>query len=557
VHPATDVRGVLYRGGSILTVVPDRARPEAVATRAGHIVAVGNEIDCRRALGIPDDPTTPQGPSDGPAIVDLGGRALLPGFVDAHMYPMAMCFFAGRLDLGRATSMADVLDALADQARLTPPGEWVLGLQLTPELLAERRMPTTTELDAVGTGQAVVVLCRDGRTSVGNTAALSAAGIRPNRPDPPGGGFERDASGQLTGVCWETATRLLMGMVPLTDLDQLEARMKQIFRQLAAHGITSASFVLQTDADGPAGAAGELESVGMMIFIEDLALGAHSILCGDPARAIDARTSSALHEPHRNHVVGGVKLFFDGTLTARTAYLRHPYADAPDRRGWLTLDLGTAAARMEAIHLAGLQICAQAIGDAAVATALDLFADLAARHPGTPGSGPQHRISHVSLLDPPAADRFAELGLTAVVSPPLLRTLAPWLCNRLGPERTPDAYPFRTLADAGVVLAGTSSAPAEGTSALSGISAAVTRHGFEPAQALTAAEAVEMYTHGGAVAQQRDHLTGRIAEGLQADLVVLSADPTTVRPDLIPGIDVVLTLARGQVVHQQMDVRPP
>jgi hypothetical protein len=555
-HPANDARGVLYRGGSIITADPRRPSAEAVATRAGRIVAVGAETDCRLALGLDADgdarPTDAPGPvpSDGPAVVELAGGALLPGFVDAHIHPMAMCFFAANLDLGSARTVADVLDGLSDRARVTAPGEWVIGLQITAEGLAERRLPTIGELDAVGAGRPVVLLGRDGHTSMGNTVALTTAGVRGGRVDPPGGAFERDRHGRLTGVCRETATQVLLGPVPEPDLDEMKSSIQQVFSGLVSHGITSIGSILQTDAEGLAGSAGALESVGMMYFADDLALGNHAILCGDPARAVDARMSSPLHQPEDNRVVGGVKLFLDGTLGGRTACLHGPYADAPHEQGWLTLDPAVAAARMEAVHLAGLQICVHAIGDAANSVALDLFADLLARHPVAPGQGPRHRIEHASVLDDTAASRFAELGLVAVVQPPYLTSELAWLADRVGPERTSRVYPFRTLVDAGVVLAGSSDAPFESPDVLAGMGAAVTRHGFEPAQALTAAEAVAMYTRGGALAQQREHLTGSLTEGLRADLAVLSDDPTAVAPEDIAGIDVCLTVVGGGVVHQ-------
>jgi predicted amidohydrolase YtcJ len=540
-----------------------------VATRAGRIVAVGSERDCRRALGLDDaDPTdadstdadaaradTEDGGeherrNDGAAVVDLGGRALLPGFTDAHLHTMAMGYFASNLDLASATSIADVLDELSDRARVTAPGEWVVGLQISAEHLAERRLPNIAELDAVGAGRAVVLLGRDGHSSIGNTVALAAAGIRGGRVDPPGGAFERDERGRLTGVCRETATQVLLSTVPMPDIDQMKSAIQQVFGLLASHGITSIGSILQTDAEGPGGSAGALESVGMMIFAEDMVLGSHAILCGDPARAIDARTSSSLHEPQNNRVVGGVKLFLDGTLGGRSACLHHPYHDAPGQNGWLTIDPAVAAARMEAIHLAGLQICVHAIGDAANSVALDLLADLQARHPASDGQGPRHRIEHASVLDEAAAERFAELGVVAVVQPPFLTSEAGWLADRVGPERSPRTYAFRTLLDAGVTLAGSSDAPLESPDVLAGISAAVTRHGFEPSQALTAAEAVAMYTRGGAIAQQREHLAGSLREGHRADLVMLSQDPTAVPPDRIADIDVLLTVIGGGVVHQ-------
>jgi hypothetical protein len=552
-HPANDARGVLYRGGSILTVDPAQPTAEAVATRDGRIVAVGAEADCRRVLGLDGAEADADHRVDGgqrALVVDLAGAALLPGFVDAHLHPMAMCFFASNLDLASATSVADVLDGLSDRARVTAPGEWVIGLQISAEQLAERRLPNIAELDAVGAGRAVVLLGRDGHSSVGNTVALAAAGIRGSRVDPPGGAFERDERGRLTGVCRETATQVLLSTVPVPDIDQMKSSIQQVFSLLVGHGITSIGSILQTDAEGPGGSAGSLESIGMMIFAEDMTLGNHAILCGDPARAIDARTSSSLHQPQSNRVVGGVKLFLDGTLGARSACLHRPYTDAPHENGWLTIDPAVAAARMEAIHLAGLQICVHAIGDAANSVALDLFADLQARHPVAPGQGPRHRIEHASVLDDAAAERFAELGVVAVVQPPFLTSEVAWLADRVGPERSPRTYAFRTLLDAGVTLAGSSDAPLESPDVLAGIGAAVTRHGFEPAQALTPAEAVAMYTRGGAYAQQREDVAGSLRQGHRADLVVLSHDPTAVAPERIADIEVRCTIIGGQVVHQ-------
>ena len=550
-HPATDARGALYRGGPILTVDPRRPEAQALATRDGRIVAVGSEDDCRRALGLSENGDVAR---DGPTVVDLGGRALLPGFVDAHLHPVAMCFYAYHLDLSPARSIADVLDALSDRAQETLPGEFVLGVKIAAEQLVERRMPNIAELDKVGAGRAVVLLARDGHTSMGNTVALAVAGIRGSREDPPGGSFDRDERGRLTGVCRETATRILLGAVPLPGLDALRAVTGDVFGGLAAHGITAISSVLQTDAEGPGGPAGELESVGMMIFVEDLWLGSHAVLGGQPARAIDARTSSSLHDPANNRVVGGVKLYLDGTLGARSACMHTPYADMPSEQGWLVLDPAVAAARMEAAHLAGLQVCIHAVGDAANEVALDLFADLAARYPDSSGTSPRHRIEHASVLDPASAGRFAELGVVAVVQPLSLRSEAEWLGERLGEERAPCTYPYRQLLDAGVVLAGSSDAPIEPPDVLAAITAAVTRHGFEPGQALTVAEAVEMYTVGGATAQQREHEAGRLVEGFRADLVVLSSDPTSVPPEKIADLEVGLTVVGGRVVHSDMSL---
>jgi hypothetical protein len=184
--------------------------------------------------------------------------------------------------------------------------------------------------------------------------------------------------------------------------------------------------------------------------------------------------------------------------------------------------------------------------------ALDLFADLAARYPDSSGTSPRHRIAHATVVDPAAAERCAELGVVAVVQPLSLRSQARWLVDRLGEARLPCAYAFRRMRDAGVVLAGSSHAPVEEPDVLAAVTAAVTRHGVAPDQALTTAEALEMYTAGGAAAQQRDHEVGRLVEGFRADLVLLSSDPLTTPPEKIADLDVGLTVVGGRMVHSDV-----
>jgi hypothetical protein len=514
---------------------------EALATRDGLILAVGTEQDCRAALGL-DEASTDR-------VVDLAGQVVLPGFNDAHLHPIAACFATYHVDLGDATSIAAILDALADRAKVTTPGNWVVGVRLSPEHLHERRLPTLEELDTLGSGRPIVLLLRDGHTSIGNSVALATAGIRASRSAPPGGSFARDDDGALSGVCHEAATGTLMAAVPLPGLDELRPVAKQVLADWTAQGITSLGVVLQTDHEGLAGPAGALESVGMMIMADEMAQGSHAMLCGSLANAVDLRNSSSLHRPAANRIVGGISLFLDGSLGARTAALRHPYSDAPTTSGMFTIHHDEAARRMEVAHLAGLQICVHAIGDAANARALALFTDLLTRHPADPADPPRHRVEHASVIDRATAEGLASLGLTAVVQPPFITSEVDWLARRLGDDRTPHVYPFRTLMDTGMTVAGSSDAPLESSDVLAGIGAAVTRHGFEPDQRLTAEEAVALYTRNAAIAQRREHLTGTLTVGKRADLVVLSDDPTDVPADQIAQIEVRRTVIGGTVVH--------
>jgi hypothetical protein len=524
------------------------ANPQAVATRGGRIVAVGSEAECRRAIGLPGEGAPESSPvTDGPAIVDLGGAALVPGFNDVHLHPLPMCFFEHHVDLTGRDSLSDVLDALRDRLRETGEDSWVLGLQINEEQLAERRLPSLAELDALGGTRPVVLLRRDGHTAVGNQAALEAAGITRDAADPPGGAFERDADGSLTGVCFENAAQTLLGAVPLPALEQFRIAARRVFARLASNGITSVGAVLQTDAEGPAGAAGEFEVAAMELLLDELPAASHAILCGTVPRALAAR-DTALHRPELGRRVGALKIFLDGTLGARTACMHAPYHDAVDRSGYLTLDLRTAADRMEAAHLAGLQICVHAIGDAANDQALDLFDALLRRHPPDhAGDAPRHRIEHASVLAPDSIARFSEIGVIAAVQPLFIRSERDWLADRLGPARRAHAYPFASMLRAGVTLAGSSDAPIEDPDPLAGMLAAVTRHGFETEESITAEQSLRMYTSDAAFAQQREDETGVIAEGHRADLTVLSSDPLRTGPDSLTSVEVALTVFGGRL----------
>jgi predicted amidohydrolase YtcJ len=528
---------VVYVGGPIVTRDPAVASPEAVATLDGVIVAVGSADQCRAAAGHDAE------------VVDLAGRCLLPGFNDAHLHPLPMCFFEHHLDLGSVDSLDSMLDALADRARAADDGDWVLGLQVADEQLVERRLPSLAELDHVGGDRPVVLLRRDGHTAYANSAALDAVGVRVDAVDPAGGVFGRDASGALDGACYESAAQLVLGAVPTPGIEALQDAAARVFARLSAAGITSIGAILQTDAEGPAGAAGALECFGMQVVLDQLPQATHAILCGQLEAVLAAR-QVPLHEPGAGRRVSGWKVFLDGTLGARTACMHHPYADAPSERGMLTNDPDEVFGRMEAAHLAGLQICVHAIGDAAVSRTLDLFAELLARHPVSDGP-PGHRIEHASVLAPGDAEQFGELGIMAAVQPLFLRSEHRWVGDRVGAERLARTYPFRSLLDAGAVLAGSSDAPIEPPDVLAGVHAAVHRFGIAPEQALTVDEALHLYTAGAAETQRRLDETGSLTPGKRADLVVLAEDPRSVAVDLLPAIAVDRTVVAGSVVYER------
>jgi len=529
---------LLIHGARLLTPEPAPAGHDAVAIAGGRIVGVGPADACRAAL-----------PADAPAI-DVGGRTVTPGLVDAHTHPLVMSVFEEHLRFDDATTLADVLDAVADRARATEPGSAVVGFQLDDARLAERRLPTGEELDRAGAGRPVVLLRRDGHHAVGSSAALAAAGLDDPAAVPDGGHVERGDDGRPTGLVGELAVAPLLALMPEVTVASLEGAAATWSARLLRQGITGLSAICQTTAEGPSGPAGELEAFGWSVLVASMPFDVQTILIAPDLAAVeDWRGVPALHDPPAGRRLDAVKLFLDGTLGGATACMHVPFADRRDTAGMRTMGDDDAYARMVAAHLAGLQVCIHAIGDGANRAAAELYRRLLAEHPGPH----RHRVEHASVLDDETVELFAGLGITCVVQPISLRTEAHWLADRLGTVRLARAYPYRRLLDAGVTVAGSSDAPIEPSDPLAAMAAAVDRRGVGDRQALSPIEALGLYTTGAARARQVEADRGRLAPGHRADLAVLSGDPLAAGWD---AVAVEATAAAGTLHHLAEPLAP-
>jgi predicted amidohydrolase YtcJ len=528
----------LYGGGPIVTLEPDAAAPEALASAGGRIVAVGDAAACRDALRA-------AGHRDFEHF-DLAGRCLLPGFIDTHLHPVMLVYFDANADLRGVRSIAALQAELRHRGAALPPGEWLVGLQLQDEDLAEKRLPTRAELDAACSDRPVVVVEHDGHSAVGNGMALAAAGIDARSADPPGGRIARDARGAPDGPCFEAAAQQLLGAVPAPSIDHLRDTARRSFARLSAHGITSAGVILQTDEEGPAGAAGSLETLAMALFLDALPFAIYAILIGRDHQAAIAARATPLHDPAAGRRVGGFKIFADGTFGSCTACMREPFSDRPGERGLWTHDGDELFARMRAAHAAGLQLCIHAIGDAAVARCVELYERLLAE---APKPDHRHRIEHASLVPPELVGRIARLGIAVSTQPLFIHSEKTWLHRRLGAERARHAYPLKSLLDAGVLVGGASDAPVESLDVLHAIQCCVTREGFEPQQGVTPEQALRLFTRDAARLQFEEHEKGTLAAGKRADLVVISGNPLACAPDRIADLRVVRTVSAGRVVY--------
>ena len=517
-------------------------RASAVCYAHERILAVGGDEEML-ALAGPDS-----------HVVDLRGRAVLPGFVEPHAHPYWEGLVAGmRLLAGRQRRAA--LKALPGGAERLDPDAWLVA-RYDPTGWDRPDDPTRDDLDRAVPDRPVLLAHVSGHAVTANSLALALAGVDAATPGVPGRLLvEVDASGEPTGIlrgpdAWD---RIAAAMPPPTSTDG-HAALARAAARLAADGVTS---VADADVGSTAGVAAEMAAWGEALQAGTMPL-AVSLLPGlariapapgDPVPS-PADLAALLPEDVRARVrLSHVKLKADGALTTRTAWLRDPYADAPHAGGPVH-DPAALAERIRRAAAAGWASATHAIGDAAVAAVLDAYAAAPAPNAGggTPAPpGAAHRIEHAMLLDDDLVARLAASGVTAVVQPEFLAWAGPTYRARLGAERAGRLLPFSRLLAAGIPTAFSSDRPVVPGAPLAGVRAAL-RH--DPA--LSAAEALHAWTVAGAAALGDDD-AGCLAVGRRSDLVILSGDPTAVPRDAwargTDRIRVEATVAAGHTVH--------
>ena len=527
----------LYFGGEICTVDRDHPAAEALAVKEGKIAAVGSKEACRSFLGSAHE------------AVDLAGCTLLPGFIDTHLHPTLMVFYNLNLNLAGVSTMAGLQEKITLAGKAGRDDAWIVGLQFDDLSLVNERPPLRRDLDAACADRPVILVTFDGHRVIANTRAIEMAGVTADTKDPAGGIIDREPGGYPAGVFREAAAQLMLSKMPFPEMGAIAESADRTFAELTACGITSVGAVLQTGPEGPAGAAGAYDLPLMQMLLDRVPVNLYCLLVADGVAALEAARESELHrpgsEPQRR--VGGIKIFSDGALQAGTAFLEEGYGDDPDNRGFLVLSEKEIYARMKEAHSAGFQVAVHAIGDAANGVCLKLYDRLFKERPA---SGHRHRLEHASVLNPQLIDDIARLGLVVSSQPLFIHSEKSWLQKKLGAARARWTYPYASLLQAGVKLAGASDAPVRPKDVLHAIQCCVTREGFQTEQGIGAAQALRAYTLDAAYAQFEENSKGSLSVGKRADMVVLSQNPLSVPPDQIGAIEVVKTICGGQTVYQ-------
>ncbi|WP_434479400.1 amidohydrolase [Gemmatimonas sp.] len=514
----------------------DSAAPaaEALAVRDGRLMAVGTDAAARALIGAST------------RVIDLGGRRVVPGFIDAHWHLPT----ESRADLVDAGSVQEIVKRLRQWAAKLPKGTWVVGRGWTPtdfpQNAAHKRY-----LDAAFPNRPVLISDRDGHQALANSVALRLAKVSATTKDPAQGVIERGAGGDPTGLLKESARGLVSRLVPPPTRADIARRIHEETQAAASFGIT---MVQEASRRAPSGAV--FDALADAARADTMRLRWYVSVPFNPGatRAELARyVQLKAQYPGPWLRYGIAKGMLDGTVDAQTAAMLEPYAntDATGLPFWSGPVLNKGVARYDS---AGLQVELHAIGDKAVRMALDAYA-LAQKKNGRRDS--RHRVEHIEVPHPSDLPRFKQLGVIAstqaIFATPDVTTLTNY-APLLGAKRSALANNFRQFDDAGARQAFGSDYPVFPMDVIRGIYTAVTRMtpegtpkgGWYPAGRITVEAALRHYTRDAAYAGFMENDAGMLRAGMLADFVVLSDDLLSVPPAELLRVKVLRTVVGGR-----------
>jgi predicted amidohydrolase YtcJ len=527
---------LIVTNARIYTVDQNRPVVEAIAIRGGKVLAVG---PARLIASL-------KGP--GTRMLDLNGRTVIPGMIDAHVHLAGLGEALRNVDLVGTSSYEEIISRVVARAREAPAGAWILGRGWDQNDWADTRFPTHDALTKAVPNNPVVLGRIDGHAIFANAAAMKAAGISAATKDPSGGRLERDPSGSPTGVFVDNAMDLIERVIPAMSKDELRNSVLAAIKETNRWGLTSVQ-----DAGVPTPIIDVYEELAkegkydlrnyVMVANNDSAI-AHYLRRGPQSGLYDGRLW-----------IRAIKIVADGALGSRGAALLEPYADDPKNSGLTTVPPGRVKKVAELALKGGFQVNVHAIGDRANRTVLDEFE---AALEDLPVADHRFRIEHAQIIHPDDLPRFAELGVIPSMQASHQTSDMYWAANRLGSTRVLGAYAWRTLLSSGVVIANGSDFPVEQVNPLISFHSAVSRQdarnwpagGWYPEQRMTREEALKAMTIWAAYASFMEKDVGSLEPGKYADFVVLDQDIMQVPPELILKTQVLSTWIGGRQVYQ-------
>lgn len=471
------------------------------------------------------------------AVVCPAGSLLIPGLHDAHCHLLEGGLMMAECDFDDANSAEDVGDVLRDYVREhdPAPGEWVRGRRLDET----RVQVTRDDLDRVCPDRPVFIWTHDLHSVVVNSSALARVGISDGMSDPPGGKFERDESGRMSGVLRETAAHRVEQTIPPATAEQTRTALLRAQQYAFSLGLTAVSSSVRGDHLSRYSSLAESEARKIRMNIWPV---------GEDFSFDPNRFERACMPGYR---MGTLKGFVDGALGSRSAAFYESYSDVPNHKGMLQIEAAPLANWIQLAHAVGWQIALHAIGDRGCGVVLDALER-------TGMSDLRLRIEHAQHVRESDIARFAQLGVIASMQPVHCTADMRFVTPRLGRARARFSYAWRSLHKAGVRLAFGSDWPVEDFDPTAGILAAVTRQdrngnptgGWFPEERLTAEETLRAYTAGSAYAAFWEKDSGTIEAGKLADFTLLSRDILRCPEDELRDVKALMTVVGGEIVYR-------
>jgi len=530
---------LIFRNGNVITMDATNSRVSAVGVKWGKVFRVGHDDDIQE---LADSDTK---------VVDLKGKTILPGFIDTHNHLSFYGYLVSSVDC-RAASGVDcidhLLDRLREEAEKTPPGQWVKAWGYAHYHLKDNRPITRKDLDRVSTEHPILLIHVSCHAGVANSKALEVFGYSKETPNPPGGELRRDPdTGELNGILEESAlidrfSTLFIQETMAWSIEQRGRRVAGAVRHYNQAGITALhealvlpqTLKLYQDTEG-------LGRLNLRVYTMNIDFTAHTLL--------DAGITCGYGTPMVK--VGPIKILLDGGMSNRTAAVSTPYQGTGET-GIFLIAPDQIASNIEKFHQAGYQIATHAQGDAAIGVLLDAYENVL----GPKSDNPlRHRIEHCGNITEEQIGRAAAMNILVSSQPMFLSVLGDGFLEAFGPERAHRLYPYRSLIDRGIRVAGASDSPVAPALPLMGIRDAVLRRTSSGAdigkgESLSVREAIGLYTsEAGYFSFDEDNM-GTIEPGRYADFVVLDRDITAIPAEEIADVQVLMTVVGGRIVYE-------
>lgn len=515
---------------------------QALAAWGGRVLAVGSEAEIAPLIGA------------GTRVVDLDGRFAMPGLYDDHLHLISTGLVLGHVDASppAAPTLDALLDAIRARAAVTPKGEWIRARGYEQQKLDIGRHPHRTELDAAAPDHPVWLTRACGHVSVANSRALQIAGVTAATPAPEGGVVEVE-NGTLTGMLAENAQNLVSNHIPTPDVEELIDAIEAGGRQLLAHGITSC----MDAAVGMIAGMDEIRAYHLARRDGRLPVRVSLTLLGDPGTSIvepcfQAGLVTGVGDEMLR--VGAVKIFLDGSLGGRTAWVSRSYRGQPDNFGVQMLPTQQLESLVADYHTRGYQLACHAIGDMAIDQLIGAYEKALAAHPDPDR---RHRVEHCGFSTPEQHARMKAAGIAPSPQQVFVHDFGDSYLAVMDEEVTRSCSPLKTWLDMGFRPGTGSDSPVCRTDPRPNLHQMLTRRTWkgtvmDAREIVDIETALTVYTENGAWLAHEDGFKGRLQPGMVADIAIFSRDLLTATPEqILNDTACELTVLGGRVVFDR------